>query len=199
MMLNILNQIIERWVLIMFNDVREKMLGSRIILLNGEINGENSNEIIMQLLYLDSINNDDIYLYIDSPGGEVREGLAIIDCMNYISSNVVTICIGAAYSMASVILCSGEKGKRYALPNSEIMIHEPSCDISGKAKDVILKSDRIHKTNKKLAKIISDNSKKTYSNVFEDMKTDYFMSATKAKRYGIIDEIIFKSNMIDRA
>ena len=181
----------------MFNeDINQRILDSRIIFLNGEINNETANEIIMQLLYLDSINHNDIYLYINSNGRVVSQGLAIIDCMNYINSKFVTICVGIAYSMAAVILSCGTTGNRYALPNSEVMVHQVSGGVEGKAEDINLSTKRINKTNKKLTKLIADNSNLEYNSVFNNMKKDYFMDAKEAKKYGIIDKIIFKSNRL---
>lgn len=171
-----------------------KILENRIILLNGPINEKMANEIKIELLYLDSLNHDDIYLYIDSPGGDVLEGLAIIDCMNFIESDVNTICLGAAYSMAAIILSSGTIGKRKALLNSEIMIHEPSTEMQGKAKDIVNRSNRLLETSKQLSKIISTNTKKEFKKVYTDMKDDYFMNSKDAKRYGIIDKILFNQN-----
>lgn len=179
----------------MFNeDINQRILESRIIFLNGEINDSTANEVIMKLLYLDSLNNDDIYLYINSGGGIVSQGLAIIDCMNYVNSKIVTICVGVAYSMAAVILSCGTTGNRYALPNSEIMVHQVSGGAVGKAEDVNLSTKRINKLNKLLTKLIADNSKRKYNSVFSNMKKDYFMNAKEAKKYGIIDKIISQSN-----
>lgn len=175
-------------------NINDKILDSRIIVLNSQINEESSNDVIMKLLYLDSLNHDDIYLYINSPGGVVSQGLAIIDCMNYINSKVITICVGVAYSMAAVILSCGAKGNRFALPNSEIMIHQVSGGVTGKTEDVNLSVKRMNKINKLLTKLVADNSNKKYSGVFLDMKKDYFMDVKDAKKYGIIDKIIFKSN-----
>lgn len=175
-------------------NISEKMINNRIILLTGEINENNTNETIMKLLYLDSLNNDDIYIYINSYGGVVSQGLAIIDCMNYVKSRVITICIGIAYSMAAVILSNGEKGCRAALPNSEIMIHQISSKINGKMAELNDSVEKMNKVNKLLTKLIADNSNKKYSNVFNNMQTDYFMDAKEAKSYGIIDKIIIKSN-----
>ena len=121
----------------------DSLLKNRIVFLNGEVNDENAYDVITKLLYLDSVGNDDISLYINSPGGSVIQGLAIIDCMNIIKSNVATYCIGSAYSMGAIILSCGSKGKRYALPNSEIMIHSPSGTLAGKAEEVALSSKRL--------------------------------------------------------
>lgn len=175
--------------------IEEKLLNNRIINLFGEINSEMANTLKMKLLYLDSISNKDIYLYIDSNGGDIVSGLTIIDCMNYIKSNVITICIGKAYSMASVILSAGTKGKRTALKHSEIMIHEASCSIGGKTNEVLNLTNRLNNSNEELAKIISNNSNTKYNKVLKDIKKDMFMTTKEALNYGIIDKIIdFKSN-----
>lgn len=168
----------------------EELLKSRIILLNEEINVESANRIKLELLYLDSISNEDIYLYIDSPGGMIIEGLAIIDCMNHIKSKVSTICFGSAYSMAAIILACGEKGMRKSLPHSEIMIHEASSGVEGKTKEVVLYAKRLATKNKNLSKILAEVTKKDYKKIYEDMKSDFFMSPANALSYGIIDEII---------
>ena len=155
-------------------NISEKMLKSRIIMLNGEVNEDSANEIIMKLLYLDSLNHEDIYLYINSGGGVVSQGLAIIDCINYIESKVITVCVGVAYSMAAVILSCGEKGKRFALPNSEIMVHQIAGGMVGKFDDVDLSTKRMNKLNRLLTKIIASNINKKYECVFKDMKKDFF-------------------------
>ena len=175
-------------------NISEKMLNNRIVMLNGEVNEDSANEIIMKLLYLDSLNHEDIYLYINSGGGVVSQGLAIIDCINYIESKVITVCVGVAYSMAAVILSCGEKGKRFALPNSEIMVHQIAGGMVGKFDDVDLSTKRMNKLNRLLTKIIASNINKKYECVFKDMKKDFFMNSKEAQNYGIIDKIIYKSN-----
>lgn len=169
-------------------NIDSEMLNNRILILQGEINSENANNLIFKLLYLDSINSNDIYLYINSAGGDVMQGLAIIDTINYIKSKVITIAIGIAYSMASVILSSG--AERYALPHSEIMIHEPSTNTSGMASSIINSSKRINDIRELLAKIIKKKSSKTLKKILEDMQSDYFLTPKQALEYGLIDKII---------
>lgn len=169
-------------------NIDKEMLENRILLLKGEVNTESVNELIFKLLYLDSINTNDIYLYINSYGGDVMQGLALIDTMNYIKSKVITIVVGVAYSMAAIILTEG--AQRYALEHSEIMIHEPATNTNGKASDIIASSKRIGTTKELLAKIIKKKSPKTLKKILEDMNTDYFLTAEDAKEYGIIDKII---------
>lgn len=171
-------------------EIETQILDNRIIILNGEINNRTSNDLIQKLIYLDSLNNDDIYLYINSCGGDVYQGLAIIDCMEYIKSKVITIVIGVAYSMAAIILSTGEK--RYALPHSEIMIHQPLGNASGKASEIISSSKRIGEIKVLLADIIKQKSNKTLKKIITDMEKDYFLSPEQAKNYGIIDKVITK-------
>jgi len=173
--------------------IEENLLKNRIIFLNGEVNSETSYDIITKLLYLDSLNQDDISLYINSPGGSVREGLAIIDCMNTIKSNIATYCIGSSYSMGAIILSSGTIGKRYALPNSEIMIHSPSTNLSGKAEDISSSSKRLDETKNKLIEILSKNTKKNKKTINKYFKDDTYMNSDKALEFGIIDKIIKSS------
>ena len=171
-------------------DIFSKLLTNRIIFLEGEINDKTSSIIISELLYLDSMSNEDIYLYINSPGGNVTSGLAIYDTMNYIKSNVITIGIGLCASMAALILSSGDK--RYALSNTEIMIHEPLGGTEGQATEMKIATDRILKTREKLNKILSKNTKKSLSKIKKDTSRDYFMTSREAKKYGLIDNIITK-------
>lgn len=165
-----------------------EMLNNRIVVLNDNIDNKTSNDLILKLLYLDSVNNNDIYLYINSNGGDVYQGLAIIDCINYIKSKVITIVIGVSYSMAAVILASGSE--RLSLPHSEIMIHQPLGNASGKATDIMASSERISEIRMMLAKIIKKNSNKTLKRILLDMDKDYFMKPKDALEYGIIDKII---------
>ena len=173
-------------------DIYSRLLKDRIIFLSGEIDDDVSNSVVAQLLYLDSINNDDIYLYINSPGGSITSGMAIYDTINYIKSNVSTICIGLAASMGAFILLSGTKGKRIALENSEIMIHQPLGGVNGKATDIKIAADRIKKLKNKINKIISQRTNKSFKNVEIDTERDCFMDSKEAKIYGIIDKIITK-------
>lgn len=171
-------------------DLYSKLLEDRIILLTGEINDYTSNIIIAELLYLDSINHNDICIYINSPGGSITSGMAIYDTMNYIKSDVSTICIGIAASMGAFLLSSGKQGKRYALPNSEIMIHQPLGGASGQATEIKIAAERILKLKEKLNKILSNNSKQDINKIEQDTERDYFMNSKEALDYGIVDKIL---------
>ena len=170
--------------------IEDKLLKNRIVFLIGEVNYDTAYRVITSLLYLDSISNENINLYIDSPGGSVIQGLAIIDCMNLIKSSVSTYCVGSAYSMGAVILSCGEKGKRYCLPNSEIMIHAPSSCLEGKADEVSISSKRLSESKEKLLGILSKNTQKTKKQLNRYFNYDKFMNSTQAKEFGIIDKII---------
>ena len=171
-------------------DIYSRLLKDRIILLNGEIDDNLSNSIVAQLLYLDSIGNSDICLYINSPGGSITSGMAIYDTMNFIKSDVSTICIGMAASMAAFLLSSGKKEKRFALPNSEVMIHQPLGGASGQATEIKIAAERILKLKDKINKILSDNTGKSVAKIENDTERDNFMSAEEALQYGIVDKII---------
>jgi ATP-dependent Clp protease protease subunit len=171
-------------------DIYSRLLKDRIILLNGEIDDNLSNSIVAQLLYLDSISNSDISLYINSPGGSITSGMAIYDTMNFIKSDVSTICIGMAASMAAFLLSSGKKGKRFALPNSEVMIHQPLGGASGQATEIKIAAERILKLKDKINKILSENTGKDIKKIENDTERDNFMSSYEALQYGIIDKII---------
>lgn len=175
-------------------DIFSRLLKNRIILLNGEIDDSVSNSVVAQLLYLDSISHDDISLYINSPGGSVSSGLAIYDTMNFVKSDVSTICIGLAASMGAFLLSSGTKGKRYSLPNSEIMIHQPLGGASGQATEIKIACEHILELKNKLNKILSKNTGKSLKIIEKDTDRDNYMSSNDALRYGIIDEIIKKKN-----
>ena len=170
-------------------DIYSRLLKDRIIILSGEIDDNLSNSIVAQLLYLDSINNDDISIYINSPGGSITAGMAIYDTMNFIKSNVITICIGMAASMAAFLLSSGEKGKRYCLPNAEVMIHQPLGGAQGQATEIKIAAERILKLKKKLNIILSKNTGKNLKQIESDTERDYFLDSKEAVEYGIIDEI----------
>jgi len=172
-------------------DIYSRLLEDRIIFLTGEINDSVANTIIAQLIYLEGKNPDkDIYFYINSPGGVVSDGLAIYDTMNYIKCDVSTICIGLAASAAALLLTSGTKGKRYALPNSQIMIHQPHAQgIGGQASDIVIRAKEIEKNKEKLNQILSERSGQPLKKVKIDTDRDYFMSANEAKEYGLIDKI----------
>ena len=175
-------------------DIYSRLLKDRIIILNGEITDNSSNVVVAELLYLDSISNDDISLYINSPGGSITAGMAIYDTMNFVKSNVSTICVGMAASMAAFILSSGEKGKRYILPNAEVMIHQPLGGAQGQATEIKIAAERILKLKKKLNKILSDNTGKDINTIDNDTERDYFMDSNKALNYGIVDKILKKAS-----
>ena len=174
-------------------DIYSRLLKDRIILLNGEIDDNVSNIVVAQLLYLDSLNHDDISIYIDSPGGSITAGMAIYDTMNYIKSDVSTICIGMSASMAAFLLSSGKKGKRFCLPNSEVMIHQPLGGAQGQATEIKIAAERILKLKKKLNLILSDNTGKDILEIEHDTERDYFLSADEALEYGLIDKILKES------
>lgn len=173
--------------------INECLLNNRIVFLNGEVNDSTAYDIITKLLYLDSVNHEEISLYINSPGGSVIQGLAIIDCMNIIKSSVSTYCIGSAYSMGAIILSCGAIGKRYCLPNSEVMIHAPSSSMAGKADEIRLSSQRLDETKDKLIEILAKNTKKNKKQINKYFSYDSFMNSKQALEFGIIDKII-KSN-----
>ena len=171
-------------------DIYSRLLKDRIVIINDEITDANSNIVIAELLYLDSLNHDDISIYINSPGGSVTAGMGIYDTMNYIKSDVSTICVGMAASMAAFLLSSGKTGKRYALPNSEIMIHQPLGGAQGQATEIKIAAERILKLRDKLNHILAKNTKQSIKDVEKDTDRDNFMNAKEALEYGIIDKII---------
>ena len=171
-------------------DLYSKLLEDRLIMIYGEIDDNVSNIVVAELLYLDSINNDDISLYINSNGGSITAGMAIYDTMNFIKSDVSTICIGMCASMAAFLLSSGKKGKRYSLKNSEIMIHQPLGGASGQATEIKIAADRILKIRKNMNKILSLNTNKDIKTIKKDTERDNFMSSYEALSYGIIDKIL---------
>lgn len=173
-------------------DIFSRLLKERIIFISGEINDALANNVIASLLYLDSINHDDICIYINSPGGSVSSGFAIYDTMQFISSDVSTICVGIAASMGAFLLSSGTIGKRYALPNSDIMIHQPLGGAEGQATDIKIVSDRILLLRKRLNKILAKNTKQSIRRIEKDTERDYYLDAKEALEYGIIDKIIKK-------
>ena len=175
-------------------DIYSRLLNERIIFLGGPIDDYTANLIIAQLLYLDHTDSKkDVYLYINSPGGSVTAGLAIIDTMNFIKSDVSTICVGIAASMAALILSSGKKGKRFSLPNSEVMIHQVMGGTEGQASDIAINAKHILRTKDTLNKILAQNTNKKIDQVEKDSDRDYWMTSDEAKKYGIVDEIISKS------
>ncbi|MEK7072493.1 MAG: ATP-dependent Clp protease proteolytic subunit [Patescibacteria group bacterium] len=172
-------------------DIYSRLLKDRIIFLGSAIDDAVANTVIAQLLFLDSENNgQDIKLYINSPGGSVSAGLAIYDTMQYVKPNVSTICVGMASSMAAVILAGGEAGKRLALPNAEMMIHQVMGGMEGQAADIKIHAEHILKVKEKLDKILVKHTKKTLSQIEKDTDRDKYMSASDAMEYGIIDKII---------
>lgn len=171
-------------------DIYSRLLEDRIVFLTDEINDISADIVVAQLIFLEGKDPDkDISLYINSPGGSVSSALAIYDTMNYIKCDVNTICIGMAASAAAFLLSSGTKGKRFALPNSEIMIHQPLGGAQGQASDIAIHADHILKTKKKLNSILSANTGQPLSKVEKDTDRDYFMSADEALSYGLIDKI----------
>ena len=176
-------------------DIYSRLLKERIIFLADEVNDQTASLVVAQLLFLESEDpNKDIQLYINSPGGSVTAGMAIYDTMNYIKCDVSTICIGMAASMGAFLLAGGAKGKRLALPNAEIMIHQPSGGAKGQATEIQIVAENILKTKKKLNEILAANTGQTVEKIAEDTERDNFMSAEEAKAYGLIDEIVESRN-----
>ena len=171
-------------------DIYSRLLKDRIIILCGEIDDVNSNTIVAQLLYLDSLNNNDISLYINSPGGSVTGGMAIYDTLNFIKSDVSTICIGMAASMAAFLLSSGKKGKRCCLPNSEVMIHQPLGGAQGQATEIKIAAERILKLKDKLNHLLAKNTGQNLAKIENDTDRDNFMSALEALNYGLVDKVL---------
>ncbi|MBQ8794242.1 MAG: ATP-dependent Clp endopeptidase proteolytic subunit ClpP [Clostridia bacterium] len=174
-------------------DIFSRLLNDRIIMLNGQVDDASASVIIAQLLFLEGQDPDkDISFYINSPGGSVSAGLAIYDTMQYIKCDVSTICMGMAASMGAFLLSSGAKGKRYALPNSEIMIHQPLGGAQGQASDIIIHADHIKRTRSNLNRILSENTGKPIEEIERDTERDNFMTADEAANYGLIDKVITK-------
>lgn len=172
-------------------DIYSRLLKENIIFLGGVIDDTVANIIIAQLLFLQSENSSkDIQLYVNSPGGSVTAGLAIIDTMNHIKNDVSTVCVGIAASMGAVILSSGKKGKRFILPNAEVMIHQPLGGVEGQATDIAITAKHILKTREKLSKMLSANTGKPLTQVEKDVDRDFFLDAEEAKKYGIVDKIL---------
>jgi len=172
-------------------DIYSRLLKDRIIFLGGEINDQLANIIIAQLLFLESEDpKKDIYLYINSPGGSVSATLAMIDTMRHIKPNVSTICVGIAASGGAWLLSSGEKGKRFALPNAEVMIHQPLGGAEGQATDIEITAKHIVATRERLSNILRENTNKTLSQIQKDLDRDFWMTTEEAKKYGIIDKIL---------
>ena len=173
-------------------DIYSRLLKDRIIMLSGEINDDMANLIVGELLFLDSQNHDDISIYINSPGGSVTSGMAIYDTMNYIKSDVSTICVGIAASMAAFLLSSGHRGKRYALPNSEVMIHQPLGGAQGQATEIKIAAEQILKTKAKINEILAKNTGTPLDKVESDTERDYFLDAYEALDYGLVDKDLNK-------
>ena len=174
-------------------DIFSRLLNDRIIMLNEEVNSTTASLVVAQLLYLEGQDpNKDISLYINSPGGSVTDGLAIYDTMQYIKCDVSTICMGMAASMGAFLLAAGTKGKRYALPNSDIMIHQPSGGAKGQATDIEIHTKHILHTKKKLNEILSQNTGQPFDVIAADTERDNFMTAQQALEYGLIDKVIDK-------
>jgi ATP-dependent Clp protease protease subunit len=172
-------------------DIYSRLLRENIIFLDGPIHDDVANIVIAQLLFLQSENSKkDICLYINSPGGSVTDGMAIVDTMNHIKNDVSTVCVGMAASMGAVILSAGTKGKRFALPNAEVMIHQPHGGSEGQATDIEISAKRIIKMRENINKMLAKNSGQPLSKVEKDADRDFFMSADEAKKYGIIDKVL---------
>jgi ATP-dependent Clp protease protease subunit len=175
-------------------DIYSRLLKDRIIMLSGEVNDQVASSIVAQLLFLEAQDPDkDIYFYINSPGGVITSGLAMFDTMNYIKPDIVTICIGQAASMGAFLLSSGAKGKRYALPNARIMIHQPSGGAQGQSTDIQIQAEEIQRLKDSLNEIMADNCGKKAKQLEKDTERDNFMSSKEAVEYGLIDQILTKS------
>ena len=179
-------------------DIYSRLLEDRIIFLADQVTDATASLVVAQLLYLEAKDPDkDIQLYIDSPGGSITAGMAIYDTMQYIKCDVSTICIGMAASMGAFLLAAGEKGKRFALPNSEVMIHQPLIaggGLSGQTTDIKIYTDHLVNTKKKMNEILAERTGQTYEKLCEDTERDNFMTAQEAKKYGLIDEVIVKAS-----
>lgn len=174
-------------------DIYSRLLEDRIIFLSGEIDDAMANTIVAQLIYLEGKNPDkDISLYINSPGGSVTAGMAIYDTIQYIKCDVSTICVGLAASMAAFLLAAGTKGKRYCLPNSEVMIHQPLGGAKGQATDILISARHIEKTKNKMIDMLSEMTGTAREKVATDVERDYFMDSAEAKEYGIVDKVFDK-------
>lgn len=176
-------------------DIYSRLLKDRIIFISGEIDDNTANSVVAQLLFLEAENPEqDINIYINSPGGSITAGMAIFDTMEYIKPDVSTICIGMAASMGAFLLAAGAKGKRYALPNAEVMIHQPLGGARGQASDIKIQADRILKMRQDLNRILSEKTGKPYEQIEKDTDRDFFMTAEEAVEYGLIDKVLSKDN-----
>ena len=177
-------------------DIYSRLLNDRIIFLAEEVNDATASLVVAQLLYLEAQDPDkDIYLYINSPGGSITAGMAIYDTMNYIKCDVCTICVGMAASMGAFLLSSGAKGKRMALPNAEIMIHQPLGGMQGQATDIKIHADRIIRIKEKLNKLLAEQTGKSLKTIERDTERDNFMTAAEACEYGLVDKVITKKDI----
>lgn len=176
-------------------DIYSRLLKDRIVFVSGVVDDDMANTVVAQLLFLEMENPDaDINMYINSPGGSVTAGMAIFDTMRYVKPDIRTVCVGLAASMGSFLLMAGEKGKRSALPNSEILIHQPLGGAEGQASDVIIHASHLVRTKEKMARLMSDMTGQDYDKIMKDIDRDYYMSAQEALDYGIIDNIYEKRN-----
>lgn len=176
-------------------DIFSRLLKDRIVFITGEIDDNLANSVIAELLYLDSINHDDICVYINSPGGSVSAGMAIYDTMNFLNSDVSTICLGIAASMGAFLLSAGKKGKRFILPNADVMIHQPLGGAQGQATDIKIASDRIVDLRKRLNRILSKNTGQTLKKIEKDTERDNYLDSKEAVMYGIVDKIIAEKKL----
>lgn len=175
-------------------DIYSRLLRERIIFLGGPIDDHTANIIIAQLLFLESEDaKKDVFLYVNSPGGSVTSTMAIVDTMNHVRPDINTFCVGLAASGAAIILSSGKRGKRFMLPNAEVMIHQPLGGVEGQATDIAITAKHILKTRDNLNKLLAKNTGKSLAQIEKDVERDFFMDAEEAKKYGIIDEIVTKS------
>lgn len=172
-------------------DIYSRLLRERIVFLAGPIDDNVANIVIAQLLFLEAEDpKKDITLYINSPGGQIQAGLAIVDAMHHIKPDVATVCVGMAASMGAIILSQGEKGKRYSLPNAEVMIHQPLTGVEGQASDILITANHIVKLKEKLTKMLADATGQDYKKIEKDKDRDFWMSSEEAKKYGIVDSIL---------
>ena len=177
-------------------DIYSRLLNDRIIFLADEVNDVTASLVVAQLLYLEAQDPDkDIYLYINSPGGSISAGMAIYDTMNYIKCDVSTICVGMAASMGAFLLSSGAKGKRFALPNSEVMIHQPLGGMKGQASDIKIHADHILRIREKLNKLLSEQTGQSLETIERDTERDNYMTADQAQEYGLVDKVITKKEL----
>ena len=175
-------------------DIYSRLLRERIVFLAGGIDDNTANIVIAQLLFLESEDSKkDIFLYINSPGGSVTSTMAIVDTMNHVRPDISTFCVGLAASGAAIVLSAGKKGKRFILPNAEVMIHQPMGGVEGQATDIAITAKHILKTRDNLNKLLAKNTGKTLAQIEKDVERDFFMDAAEAKKYGIIDDIVTKS------